>query len=439
VTVTLAHHFVQAGESDRAIEYLRRAGEQAADRSAFNYAEGFLFDALARVEDQPNSRDKDRSELQIRMALGPTLVATRGWFGEEVLENYQRAMELCESGDPCSEAALARYGLATVTELRGEYPRTEQLLLPLLGDTTDDLGMEARELMACSMFHQGAFQRSVDNARTVLDSWEQDDYSVLMSRLAEHPASACNSWASLSSWYLGRSDESLQLAAAAVQIGEQNLYALSTARVQCAFLHQFRDEPALCGDWADQAMELADHQGFPMRALQATIIRGWVDAAEGSPDEGVARIAIGLDRYRSLRARLTEPYFIGLHAEAELFAGRPDHALRLLDEAVLNMNETTRSFFFDPELHRLRARAHSQIGGQDAVTAAREALDQASTGAELLRSPPLALRAAIDRLRLEAQHGDPEPWREPVALGIAHYEGQTDTVDVVAARSLLDA
>jgi predicted ATPase len=243
----------------------------------------------------------------------------------------------------------------------------------------------------------------------------------------------------LSSWYLGRSDESLQLASAAVLIGEQNLYALSTARVQCAFLYQFRDEATLCGEWADQAIELADHQGFPLRALQASIIRGWADAAEGSPHDGVARIAIGLDRYRSLRARLSEPYFIGLHADAELFAGRPDHSLRLLDEAVLNMNETTRSFFFEPELHRLRARAHSQIGGRGAVISAREELDHATTAAELLRSPPLTLRAAIDRLRLEALHGDPEPWREPVARGIAHYAGQADTADVVAARGLLDA
>jgi hypothetical protein len=434
----LAHHFVNAGDAVKAIEYLRRSGEQAAARNAHSHASGFLLDALARVDRLQPGLDRDRAELRVRMALGPTLVATRGWFGEEVSENYERAMELSASEGQRAEAGLARYGLATVTELRGEYGRTEELLLPLLEEAADDVLVEARELMACSTFHQGAFQRSVDNAHSVLDSWEKDEYSVLMSRMAEHPAAACNSWASLASWFLGHSDESLLLAARAVEIGEQNLYALSTARVQCAFLHQFRDEVGLCGEWADAAMALAEQQGFPMRAIQATMLRGWVDAATGTPDDGAARIADGLRRYRSLRARLSEPYFLGLQAEAQLFASRADHALHLLDEATVNMNETTRSFFYAPELHRLKARAHLQIDDQGAVAAAREALDLGLADAQRLGSPPLEMRVTTDRLQLENQHGDPERWREALAGLVAHYQEQADTVDVMTARALLD-
>lgn len=59
------------------------------------------------------------------MSFGPTLVATKGWFDEQVAANYSRAVELCADRGPCAEAAAARYGMATVTELRGQFERTE--------------------------------------------------------------------------------------------------------------------------------------------------------------------------------------------------------------------------------------------------------------------------------------------------------------------------
>ena len=102
------------------------------------------------------------------MALGPALVATRGWFGAEVLENYQRAIELCPTSERAAERALATYGLATVTELRGEYERTDELLTPMLDDPMNVVVVETRELLACCTFHEGEFQRTLDNAFSVL-------------------------------------------------------------------------------------------------------------------------------------------------------------------------------------------------------------------------------------------------------------------------------
>ncbi|MCZ7528597.1 MAG: AAA family ATPase [Acidimicrobiia bacterium] len=425
VLVELAHHFVEGGDLARSVEYLRRAGEQATARSAHRHAAGFLGDALARVERLPEGEERDRAELRVRLSLGPTLVATGGWFGAQVLENYERALELCGARGPCHDADLARYGLATVTELRGEYERTEALLLPVLDAPPEELVLEARELMACSTFHQGRFERSLENAFALLDRWGADDHSALMARLAEHPAASCNSWASLASWYLGRSDESLHLAERAVELGEQNLYALSTARVQRAFLHQFRAEPEACGRWAELAGALAEEQGFPMRNAQALILRGWVDAASGRAG-GVEGIAEGLALFRSFGARLTEPYFLGLQADALLAAGEPVEAMARLDEALTGMRETTRSFFYEPELHRLRARAVTASGGPGAPESARELLDLALETAERSSSPPLALRAATDRLRLERDHGEPGPWRPIVAGHLARFDGQAD-------------
>ncbi|MCP3991550.1 MAG: hypothetical protein GY724_20925 [Actinomycetia bacterium] len=312
LAAVLASHFVETTDTLRAVSYLRQAGEQAAARSGHGHAATFLTDALDRSTTMAPGTERDRAELDIRMGLGPALVATRGWFDESVSANYERALELCDGSEGCPEAAAARYGLATVSELQGRFERTEALLTPLLDTGPDgDLAMEAHELVACSLFHQGAFGRSLDTATTALESWDEDTYSVLMARIAEHPASSCNSWASLASWALGRSDQSLRQAERAVELGEQNLYALSTAVQQRAMLHQVRNEPDLCIEWSNRCREVGREQNFPMRMIQADIYKGWALGAIGSPDEGTKLIADGLARFRDAGATLNEAYYWG--------------------------------------------------------------------------------------------------------------------------------
>lgn len=437
VVGVLADHFTQAGDGARAVEYLRLAGEQAAERSAGGHAVDFLLEALAQLENLPPGPDRDQAELKVRLSMGPPIVATRGWFGEGVLENYERALALAGGDAEHSEAAIARYGMATITELRGQYGKTEELLTPLVAEDQDELQLEVRELMACSTFHQGAFVESLGSAESALARWNEGDYSVFMSRLAEHPAAACNSWASLASWYLGDSDESLVLADRAIEQGERNLYALSTAQIQRAYLHQFRNEPEACGEWAQRAMDVALDQGFAGSVMQAKIMMGWVEAVTGHPESGALKLADGLQRYQGFGARLKVPYFMGLRADASIEGERHDDALEQIRLALTDMAETTRSFFYEPELHRLRARALAESGGS--TLDIRAALDQSLDRARHLGAVPLELRAATMLLRFENEHGDPAPWREEVERLLQTFEDQAETVDAAEARAALDS
>lgn len=430
----LAEHFVAAGDHQRAVEYLREVGEQAVARSAHAHATDALLAALRQLERLPAGPDRDRSELRVRLALGPALVATRGWFGHEVAENYERALAICAEGGPCPEAALARYGLATITELRGEYERTERLLTPLVAGQ-NEIATEAKELMACSAFHQGKFELSLQLARGALDAWDGASSSRLMSRMAEHPASACNSWASLAAWGLGHVDDSLRFADDAIWFGRQHLYALSTAQTQRAFLHQLRREPEECGRWAREAIELAEAQGYPLRTIQAQMLLGWSEAVLGTPG-GAARIAAALDRFRSTGARLSEPYFMAIEAEAELLEGRPHIAKELLDQALTSMTNGSRTFFAAPELHRLRALTAWALDGEVDRTVAADHLGAAIEAARALGSPVLEMRAIVDCLRLGIGPDAPEHLVER----LRELEGvveSTDVPDAVAARAML--
>ncbi len=435
----LAEHFIQAGDHPRAVEYLRRVGEQAADRNAHDHAADMLATALATVDQLAEGADRDAAELKIRMSLGPALVATRGWFDQSVSANYETALALCH-GLECAEAAAARYGLATISELRGDFQRTEALLTDVLASESDsELAMAAYELVACSTFHQGAFDRSLENASRVLETWDEDTYSVLMARIAEHPASSCNSWSSLASWCLGHSDESLRQADRAVRLGEQNLYALSTATQQRAMLHQIRNEPEWCIEWAERTREVGREQNYTMRIIQADIYKGWALGVTGSTDEGMRLVAHGLAQFRAENATLNEAYYLGLYADTALHGGQPALALELLDEALERMHATTRNYFFQSELHRLRARAYLRLERPDAVAMARSELERSHAVADDQGSPALAMRSVADRVELEAAYGDAAPWREQLTVLLSRFDGQEPTPDIIRARRLSES
>jgi tetratricopeptide (TPR) repeat protein len=437
IAVLLAEHSIEAGDTWRAVEYLTVAGERANARNAHGHAIGFVERAIGRLQGVPASPERDRAEVRARMALGPALVATHGWFDPSVATNYERALELCGDDPGGPEAAAARYGLATVSELQGRFERTEALLTPLLAAEADGpLAIEAHALVACSMFHQGAFERSLRNARMVLDSWDEDAYSVLMARIAEHPASSCSSWSSLALWALGRSDESLALAERAVELGELNLYALSTAVQQRAMLHQLRNEIEPCIEWSQRCHAVGVEQGYAMRTIQADIYQGWALGVSGRSEEGLGLITDGLDRFRAAAATLNEAYYLGMYADVLVHTGHPERAL---DELATAADRTTsRTYFYEPELHRLSARAHLAIGGPDAVDQARRQLDDGREVTLRQGAVALELRILADRFELEAEHGDPARWREPLAALLAVYDGQRPTPDTERARSLLE-
>ena len=84
----LAHHFSQSGNANKALQYLERAGVQAAQRSAVDEAITYLTRALETLQALPPGEPRDRRELGLQMQLSAILVAKS--FG---LEERGRVLE----------------------------------------------------------------------------------------------------------------------------------------------------------------------------------------------------------------------------------------------------------------------------------------------------------------------------------------------------------
>jgi predicted ATPase len=92
----LAHHCTAAGLTEQAINYWRRAGQRAMQHSAHPEAVQHLTTGLELLTTLPETSTRAQQELTLQIALGPMLMATKGFAAPEVEQAYARARVLCQ-------------------------------------------------------------------------------------------------------------------------------------------------------------------------------------------------------------------------------------------------------------------------------------------------------------------------------------------------------
>src|SRR5206468_12562060 len=91
----LAYHYTRSGNTEKAVEYLHLAGQQAVQRSANMEAITHLTTALELLNTLPDTRERAQQELMLHLTLGAPLLFTRSLASPEVKATYTRARELC--------------------------------------------------------------------------------------------------------------------------------------------------------------------------------------------------------------------------------------------------------------------------------------------------------------------------------------------------------
>lgn len=97
----LAFHFEQGRQLDKtltekAIHYLHQAGDQAMRLAANQEATAHFARGLELLETLPDTPERAEQELALQLALGASLMATKGYGAPEVGRAYHRARDLCQ-------------------------------------------------------------------------------------------------------------------------------------------------------------------------------------------------------------------------------------------------------------------------------------------------------------------------------------------------------
>src|SRR5262249_20674173 len=92
----LAHHYTEAGLAEHAIPYWQRAGQHASERSAPLEAISHLRQGLELLQTLPETSERTQREVALLIALGASLLATKGAAAPEVEQTYSHARYLCQ-------------------------------------------------------------------------------------------------------------------------------------------------------------------------------------------------------------------------------------------------------------------------------------------------------------------------------------------------------
>ena len=438
----VAHHYTEAGMSAPAIPYWQRAGQRAIQHSANLEAIGHLTRGLEVLKTLPDTPERTQQELELQVALGPALMATKGWTAPEVENVYTQARELCRHVGETPQLFPALWGLWLFYYVRGEYQTArelgEQLLHLAERVRAPAFLLQAYHALGPTLFYLGELEQARQHSEQGIALYDPQQHRSHAFLYGGHdPGVCCRLFAAWALWLLGYPDQALQRRSEALTLAQELAHPFSLAHALCmaAVLHQFRRENQAVQEQAYAAIRLASEQGFPLWLAGATILQGWTQAEPGQSQEGMAQMRQGLAGWQATGAEYLRLYWLALLAEAYGKSGQADEGLRVLAEPLAAVQNTGERWW-EAELYRLKG----ELLLKQAVPNVQEAETCFHQGLDIARqqqAKSLELRAAMSLSRLWQRQGKHTEADELLAPIYGWFTEGFDTADLQKAKALL--
>jgi predicted ATPase len=439
----LAHHYTEAGLTEKAVHYWYHAGQRAAERSAHVEALGHLRTGLSLLQTLPETPQRLQREVDMLITLGASLVATKGASAPEVEQTYSRAQHLCQYLDDPHQlfsilCGLRRYYF-THAELQTAHELGEQLLT--LAQQCQDATMlvAAHRAIGHTSYYMGAVASAHTHFTQGIALYDPMQHRASAFLYGEDAGVLCRSYSAWPLWLLGYPDQAHTRNDEAVTLAQQSVHPLSLANAwSCAaMLHQVRHEGSAARERAEATIVLATEQGFPLWMAFGAMLRGWALAYQGQAQEGIKQLHQGLLAWRATGAEIGRPYFLTLLAEAYGMLGEPETALAVLVEALMLVDNTGERGYV-PELYRLKGALLLQQAS-DNQAEAETCFAKAIAIAQNQQAKSFELRTATSLARLWQQQGKRTAAHELLAPIYGWFTEGFDTADLQEAQALLDA
>jgi predicted ATPase len=439
----LAHHYTEAGLIEQAVGYWQRAGENAIQRSAHVEAIAHLRQGLALLATLSEILERTQREVDMLIALGASLTATKGAGAPETGQTYTHALSLCQHLEEPQQLFSVLRGLWGYYNVRAEFPMAHALseqLLTLAQQAQDPVMLvTAWYALGRTLFFLGTVAAAHTHLAQGIALYDSQQHRAVAFRYVGDPGVHCRSFDALALWFLGYPDQGLARNQEAVILAQQSAHPLSLAFALsiAAMFHQCRCDMRTTQERAEAAIRLATEQGIPFFMAMGSIYHGWVRVQQEQTQEGIEQITQGLTAWRATGTEFIQPYFLALLAEAYGITGQPEAGLTILTEA-LTLADTTGERWYESEIYRLKGELLLQQNSANQAEAGNcfhHALDIARDQ----QAKSLELRTATSLARLWQQQGKRQEAHNLLAPVYHWFTEGFDTADLKDAKALLDA
>jgi predicted ATPase len=433
----LAHHYTEAGRMEQALAYWQQAGQQARQRSANVEAVQHLRKGLELLAMLPETPVRVQQDLDLRLALGAALMATRGHGAPEVAQTYARARALCAQVGETPQRFPTLRGLCRFYYAQGALHTARELgeeLFSLAQRTAVPLHLlEAQEVLGTVLFQLGEYA----GARTYLEQGPVRTDLTAQRALVLHsgdvPEVRRLVYVANTLWCLGYPAQAMRWCQEALAQGVEHPQSLGIARNMVALVHHRRREVPAVQAQAEALLSLAT---FPLFVGQGTYWRGWMLIMQGESEVGLAQFRQGMAAVLATGQELSRPLCLVLLAEAVGHTGQVEEGLHLVAEALAAFEAIGRGDMLT-EAYRLQGELLLRQATPDAAQA-ESSFQQALAIARRQQAKSWELRAATSLSRLWQQQGKRAEAHDLLAPVYGWFTEGFDTVDLQEARALLD-
>jgi class 3 adenylate cyclase len=434
----LAHHLIEAGLAAQAIPFLQQAGLLASAAAAHTEACKHFNEGLQIVSELPDDATRNRLELGLRVHLGMSLAATRGFAAPEVESTNQRARELCRLIGDTDELFWVLRGLCSLYIVRSDAPTSRELSAHLvrLGEETQraEFLIEGHLMQGYTQVYAGELEGGRAALLKVVDIYRSKGGAGMAFPTPQDPAVAALSLLAVVCWMRGEAQPAADYARDAIQSAEASKRPFDTAYAHsfAAMFENLRRNPERAAHHAGLAIEIAMRHGYGVWQAAGAMHLGVAKAALGAAPEAVGLLGATLPAWQASGAELNSGFFMAGLAAAHRACGNLELALETATQAI-DHAARHQEHYYDAELFRLRGELIAERDPEAAQADFERAIDTAQRqGATLFE-----LRAATSYARTLAAPG--ARTRSLLAAAIDKADGARETDDARAAITALDA
>ena len=437
---SLAYHFREGNDLEKAVIYSHRAGVKAVSHCAYREAVWYFEQALRALEHLPEGRKMWAQTIAIRIDLGPALIAVGSYLAPEVEENYIQAKKLCEQLGEATQLFPVLWTLSRIRHWRGELLAARQLaeqLLSLACREQDSLRLlEAHHTLWAISLDTGELASTKGYAEQGFILYDRVRHGQLGSIYGGHNPGVCSRiHAAKALWLLGYPDQALQTIEAALIMATElsHPYTFWLALMAAIWIHHNRGDRRAAQDHVEKLLALGKEQQHQRWIKVANFLQGWLIVEQGQWERGIEQMRQA-ESELVIEAR-QQTYYATLVAQACLKGGQTEQAYSVLTKELERVRDTGVRYY-EAELHRIKGEVlwrHSASSQEEAETCFHTAVDLShDQGAKSLQ-----LRAIMSLSDLWRQQGKKAQARQMLQEIYGWFTEGFDTADLKEAKELL--